>query len=186
MSKLLSGFAVVTLLVTSNVLSAQDNTQPNPLDDRGGLPIPETLEDLSNLALDFWLKFRQTNHAAYNYVNEAADFRAYQYVCKRHQLNIDLEPITLLSKQYLKQVIPVHFTEPEIALLKPLSDIQKAQYLNDMAGDVAAFEYGNRIALQSTKIRESGESKKTYCENIEIKYKQKYVALRATARRRLN
>ncbi|UTW58274.1 hypothetical protein KFE96_15820 [Kordiimonas sp. SCSIO 12603] len=179
-------FLVVGLLLGMSVAaSAQDRAAPSPFDDRGGLPVPETVEDLKNLTLDFWLKFRRTNQAAYNYINEAADFRAYQYVCKRHQLNIDIEPLTLLSKQYVKQVIPAHFTEPEIDIVNSLKDDAQTAFFEDMAGDVMSFEYGNRIAQQDTKIRDSGESKMTFCQDVETTYKEKYVALLATAQRRL-
>lgn len=176
---------VIMLMMVSLTAKAQDREAPSPLDDRGGLPVPETVEDLRNLALDFWLKFRRTNQAAYSYINEAADFRAYQYVCKRHQLNIDIEPLTLLSKKYVKEVIPAHFTEPELDIVNTLKGDAQNAFFNDMAGDVMSFEYGNRIAEQNTKIRDSGESKMTFCRDVETTYKEKYVALLATAQRRL-
>lgn len=175
----------VILLCCSLKSYGQETVRPNPLDDRGGLPIPKAVEDLQNLSLDFWLKFRKTNQNFYNYINSAADFRAYQHVCKRHELNVNIEPLTLLSRQYVRTVIPAHFTEPEFEILNTLSETEKTKFFDEMSGNILSFEYGRRIVEIDTKIRDSGKSKVAFCKDIEPTYKGQYIALLATAQRRL-
>jgi len=169
----------------------QNTTDPNdksiliPLDDRGGLPVPKNLTDLKNLSLAFWVKFRGTSQHVYRYVNEAAQFHAYTHVCKRHELNVTLAPITELSNYYIQAAIPAHYDEPEFTLLEPLPKKEQQRFLEDMSSDLYAFEYGFRTSTFSQAIAESGKTRKTFCANIENDYKHSYIALRAIAQRRL-
>jgi len=195
--KLQSVFIAVMVSTAVNcAVQAQDTTHsttppknkkaaPTPLDDRGGLPIPENLMGLKNLSLAFWVKFRSTNQQVYRFVNEAAQFQAYTQVCKRHELNISLAPITELANRYIQAAIPAHYDEPEFALLEPLGKQGQQAFLEDMSSDLYAFEFGFRIAEQNYKIQESGQTKKSFCKNIAEEYKHSYIALRATAQRRL-
>ena len=190
------------LSVISPAVYAQDDTEnqnqktrlpkkeavaerPSVLDERGGVPIPKTLADIKVLSLDYWLKFRKTNQALYKYVNEAAEFHAYLFVCKRHRLNVHMGPITTLAGNYLGTVIPAHYDEPEYKILNPLSGKEKTAFLKDMSSDLYAFELGNRIALQQVKIKESNKSKIIYCKGVKNKYYESYIALLSSARRRL-
>lgn len=194
--KLAHLLTVLTMLPIGEALhAAQDSSSTNdtqslkkeliPLDDRGGLPVPENLHDIKNLSLAFWIKFRGTSQRLYRYINEAAQFHAYSATCKRHELNISLGPITELAHRYIQATIPAHYAEPEFALLDPLSKKQQQEFLEDMASDVYAFEYGFRTAEHNREIEQSGKTRKTFCEEIEAEYKQSYIALRATALKRL-
>lgn len=178
--------AVTLSLLITAPLSAQSAARPNPLDDRGGLPVPQNLQDLKNLSLDFWLKFRQTNQRLYDYVNEAAEFHAYQFVCKRHDLNVQMGPVTKLAQKYLQATIPAHYDEPEFALLEKLTKTAQQDFLDDMSSDVYAFEFGMRVAQLRAKTRDSGKTKKVYCADIRKNYQDSYIALLATAKRNLN
>jgi len=155
------------------------------LDDRGGLLIPKDLPDLKNLSLSLWIKFRGTNQPVYHYVNEAAQFHAYNEVCKRHDLNVSLGPITRLSNHYIQTAIPAHYDEPEFALLDPMTKEDQQKFLEDMSSDLYAFEYGFRVAEQKQKIKNSGKTNKAFCEEVKTNYKNSYIALMATAQRRL-
>jgi len=155
------------------------------LDGRGGLPVPENLQDLKTLSLNLWIKFRGTSQQVYRFVNEAAQFHAYTYVCKRHELNLSHGPIIQLANYYIQAAIPAHYEEIEFALLEPLTKQQQQDFFDDMSGDLYAFEFGYRTAEQTQKITNSGETKKTYCEGVEKEFKDSYIALRATAFKRL-
>jgi len=163
-------------------LNAQETTAPNPLDDRGGLPVPKDLRDLKNLSLTFWLKFRQTDHNIYSYINEAAKFHAYAHVCKRHELNVSMGPIVELANRYLQASIPAHYEDLDFALLEPLSKEKQQIFLEDMSSDLYAFEFGYRVALQNQDIEKNGSTKKVYCESVEREFKLDYISLRATAK----
>ncbi|MBL4837106.1 MAG: hypothetical protein JKY34_05965 [Kordiimonadaceae bacterium] len=175
----------LSLCITSTASFSAPNNRPSPLDERGGLPVPKTLADLKVLSLDFWLKYRTTNQSYYRYVNEAAEFHSYIYVCKRHELNIQMGPITSLATQYLSAAIPAHYDDPEQAVLAPLSAAEQTAFINDMSSDLYAFELGHRIAAQTRKVKESGKSKPVYCKGVKNKYYKSYVALLASARKRL-
>jgi len=165
--------------------TSTDRTVNIQLSERGGLAVPENLLDLKTLSLAFWIKFRGTNQRVYFFVNEAAQFHAYAQVCKRHELNISQGPIIKLANRYIQAAIPAHYDEPEYELLDPLSKKQQQDFFEDMAGDLYAFEYGFRFAEQMQKIKGSGLTKKLYCEGVEKEFKLSYIALRATAMRRL-
>jgi len=169
--------------------SAQETAQKanvvNPLDDRGGLPVPENLHDLRNLSVTFWVKFRRTSQHLYRYVNETAQFHAYAHFCKRHELNLSIAPLTKLSHHYIQAAIPAHFDEPEFALLEPLSKKEQQDFLDDISGDIYNFEYGYRTAELQKIIDNSGKTKKQFCEGVEKEFKLSYMALRATANNRL-
>lgn len=174
----------VSLLTTA--LNAQDEPRrPNPLDERSGLPVPETMLDLRNLSVTLWIKFRQTNQHVYRYVNEAAQFNAYGEICKRHTLNLSMAEITELAHFYIQAAIPAHYDEPEFALLEPLSKRDQQNFLDDIAGDIYGFEYGFRSAELHRLIEEGGTTTKVYCEAVEENYKLSYMALLATAKKRL-
>lgn len=185
--------AILTVMIAAPVLSQDQATAPaetenplSPLGDRGGLPIPENLFDIKNLSLTFWIKFRGTSQYVYRFVNEAAQFQSYTHVCKRHELNISLSPITELANRYIQAAIPAHYDEPEFAILEPLTKNEQQAFLEDMSSDLYAFEYGFRIAQLNRLIADSGSTKKVYCESVEKDYKDSYIALRATAIRRLS
>jgi len=175
---------VISMAAVSNaqVKNVQPDNRPNPLDDRGGIPVPKNLTDLKNVSLTYWLKFRKTNQRLYNYINEATEFHAYLNVCKRHDLNVTMDMIMRQANLNLQASIPAHYEEPEFALLDPMTKAEQQVFLDDMSSDLYAFEYGNRIALLDAKVAESGKSKKVYCEGIKDEYFKKYVALLATAR----
>lgn len=165
--------------------SAQNPARPNPLDERSGLPIPKTMLDLRNLSVTLWIKFRQTNQHVYRYINEAAQFHAYGEICKRHELNLSMAPITELARYYIQAAVPAHYDEPEFALLEPLSKRKQQDFLDDIAGDIYGFEYGFRSSELHSMIEEGGTTRKVYCEAVEEEYKLSYMALRATAKNRL-
>ncbi|MFC3052921.1 hypothetical protein [Kordiimonas pumila] len=164
---------------------ATERKRPSPLDARGGIPIPKNLNDLKNISLTYWLKFRKTNQQLYNYINEAAEFHAYLNVCKRHELHISMDLIVRQANINLQAAIPAHYDEPEFGLLDPLSKEDQQAYLDDMSSDLYAFEYGYRVALLDEKVAKADETSKVFCETIQEEYYKKYVALLATARRNL-
>jgi len=176
----------IALCLSTGSSGAQESSKPSPLDDRGGMPVPKDLQDLKNLSLTFWLKFRQTDHRLYSYINKAAKFHAYTNVCKRNQLNISMGPIVELANKYLQASIPAHYEELDFAVLEPLSKEKQQIFLDDMSSDLYAFEYGYRVAIQNQNIKESGKSKKVYCQDIEHESKLDYVSLRAIAKIQLN
>jgi hypothetical protein len=172
-------------IMLASAAQAQQSAKVNPLDERGGLPVPETLLDLRNLSLTLWIKFRATNQQLYRYINETAQFHAYGQVCKRHELNLKMGPITKLSHHYIQATIPAHYEEPEFALLEPLGKTQQQAFLDDISGDIYGYEYGYRTFELQALIKQSDVSKKVYCEQVEKDYKLSYMALLATARNRL-
>ncbi len=153
---------------------------------RGNIPIPTNPEELRLVSLDLWLKFRRTNQRLYSYINEAAEFRAYSYLCKRHDLNVNLEPINQLVDRHLQQIIIAHYDEPDYAVLEKLSKAEQAELMTDISGDLYAFEYGYRVAQQNSVIETAGSTTNNYCSQAEKTYYQKYIALLATARRQTN
>lgn len=173
-------------LATSTAIAAQQ-ARPSPLDDRGGIPVPQNLTDLKNVSLTFWLKFRKTNQILYTYVNEAAEFHAYLNVCKRHELNIRMDLIMQLANINLQASIPAHYDEPEFGLLDPMSKTDQQAFLDDMSSDLYAFEYGRQVALLERAVTDSGKTSKSFCEGpIREEYAKKYIALLATAKKRLD
>ena len=162
-----------------------DRTTTIQLDERDGLPVPENLRDLKTLSLSLWIKFRGTGQHVYRFVNESAQFHAYTYVCKRHELNISQGPIIELANFYIQAAIPAHYEEFEYALLEALSKKQQQAFFDDMSGDLYAFEFGFRTAEQTRKIADSGKTKKVFCEGVKTEFKDSYIALRATALKRL-
>ena len=192
MLRFVAAFLIITFTVTldaslgiSQSASAQVRKELNPFenDDRGGLPIPENAEDLRVLSLTLWLKFQRTNQRLYNYVREAAEFRAYLHVCKRHDLNVNLQPINALSALNLQQVIIAHYEEPEFAVLETLDKPTQANLMKDIAGDIYAFEFGYKVAEQQAAITASKTTNQTFCAKIADDHFKKYVALLATAKR---
>lgn len=162
-----------------------DRTTTIQLDERGGLPVAGNLRELKTLSLSLWIKFRGTGMHVYRFVNEAAQFHAYTYVCKRHELNISHDPIVELANYYIQAAIPAHYEELEFSLLESLSKKQQQEFFDDMSGDLYAFEFGYRAAEQTRKITDSGKTKKAFCEDIRDEFKGTYIALRATAYKRL-
>ena len=186
---------IISASICASPVTAQDDQQGPvdekdqattiQLDERGGLPVPENLHDLKTLSLSLWIKFRRTGMHVYRFVNEAAQFHAYTYVCKRHELNISQGPIIELANYYIQAAIPAHYEELDFALLEPLSKQQQQAFFDDMSGDLYAFEFGYRTAEQTRIIADSGKTKKTYCEDVRDNFKGSYIALRATALKRL-
>lgn len=167
--------------------AAQDDTRKiSPLDDRGGMPIPKSLQDLKNLSLSFWIKFRATNQHYYVFVNEAAEFHAYSNLCKRHELSVSMDKITTVAHQFIEATVPSHYDEPELALLEPLSKDDLRAFTADMSSDVYAFEYGYRLAKLMQTIEKSRKTPKAFCRANATRYKDSYIALFMSARRTLN
>lgn len=178
--------SLVMLLISvcvGSVASAQVRKGTSLLDDRGGLMVPENPEDLRTVSLELWLKFHQTNQRLYNYVREASEFRAYIHTCKRHDLNVNMAPIHALSLRNLKQIILAHYEEPEFAVIEALNKEQQASLIDDIVGDIYAFEYGQKVAQQETTIAASKTTRQSFCEGVAEQNFEKYVALLATARR---
>ncbi len=168
-----------------NTDDLEQNTGNIKLDDRGDLPVPHNLTDLKNLGLALWVKFHKANLQAFRYVREAAQVQAYSRVCKRHKLNFSMTEITQLSNHYIQTAIPVHFEELEYALLKPLSKTDQRAFFEDMSSDIYGFEYGYRTHELEKLIDASDTTNQTYCRSVDAAYKDSYIALRATAKRRL-
>ncbi|WP_262695769.1 hypothetical protein [Kordiimonas aquimaris] len=172
----------LAMFIVTPSLTAQPREGVNPLDDRGGLMIPENTEDLRVVSLELWLKFQRTNQRLYNYIREAAEFRAYLHVCKRHDLNVNLRPINKLSARNLQQIILAHYEEPEYAVIEALDRPAQATLMDDIAGDIYAFEYGHRIAELRATITASEQTNQSFCATIADEHFKKYVALLATAK----
>ena len=182
-------FAMFSLLSISPVL-AQDAGQParNPLvdeEDRSGMWVPKNVPDLRIISQEWWQKFRRTNQRLYKYIGEAAEFRAYLQVCKRHDLNVDMAPINSLSSRHMQQILLALFKEAEYGILETLSKEQQAELMADVASDAYSFEYGYRIARQTAMIDVSGGTTNVYCGQVEETNFKKYIALRATAKREI-
>lgn len=157
----------------------------NNLDIRIGMPTPENLLDMKDHSVDLWIKSRQSNIQVFRYVNEAAELRAYLFVCKRHDLNLKMNRLAQLASRYLQAVVPAQYDEPELQLLETFTKSEQQDFLEDMAEDIYAFEFGMRVAMQDQRISESGKTKKTFCDTIEDEYFRAYIALLATANREL-
>lgn len=161
---------------------------PNPFDegdDRNGMWVPKNVADLRLISQDWWQQFRRTNQRQYKYIGEAAEFRAYLQVCKRHDLNVDMDSINALSSRHLQQILLALFKEAEYAILETQTKEQQAELMADVASDAYSFEYGYRIAHQTAIINVTGGTTNNYCEQIEETNFKKYIALRATAKREI-
>lgn len=178
-------FIALITLGLSNTTSAQQVRPNNNLDTRIGMPTPETLQDMKDHSVDLWIKSRQSNIQVFRFVNEVAELRAYLFVCKRHHLNLEMNPLAELSSKYLQAVLPAQYDEPELQLLENFDKDQQQVFLEDMAQDIYAFEFGMRVAQQNVKIKDSGLTKKAFCDTVDANYFKAYVALRATAKREL-
>ncbi|MEX0298688.1 MAG: hypothetical protein AB3N28_06435 [Kordiimonas sp.] len=178
-------FIALITLGLSNTTSAQQVSPNNNLDTRIGMPTPETLQDMKDHSVDLWIKSRQSNIQVFRFVNEVAELRAYLFVCKRHHLNLEMNPLAELSSKYLQAVLPAQYDEPELQLLENFDKDQQQVFLEDMAQDIYAFEFGMRVAQQNVKIKDSGLTKKAFCDTVDANYFKAYVALRATAKREL-
>jgi hypothetical protein len=177
-------FLILLIIIGVNSYAiAQARRGLSLLDDRGGLMVPENADDLRIVSLELWLKFHLTNQRLYNYIRESAEFRAYVHVCKRNDLNIDMKPIHALSIRNLSQVILAHYEEPEFTVLEAMTKQQQATLMEDIVGDLYAFEYGYKVAEQDTAITASGDTRQSFCEGIADTHFKKYVALLATAKR---
>ena len=182
-------FAVLSLFST-NLIMAQEAAEPkqNPLaeeDDRDGMWVPTNVTDLRLVSQDWWLKFRKTNQQLYNFVGEAAEFRAYLFVCKRHDLNVGMVGINALSNRNLQQILLALFKEAEYGILEAHTKEQQAEIMADIASDAYSFEYGYRVARQTAVISVSGKTTNNYCQQTEDLNFKKYIALRATAKRQI-
>jgi len=195
-------FALLCLLAAGPAL-AQDTPQvpaENPVkkpladpaqsplldaDDRNDMWTPKNVTDLRLISQEWWQKFRRTNQRLYKYVGEAAEFRAYLQVCKRHDLNVDMAPINDLSNSHLQQILLALFKEAEYRILETLGKEQQAELMADVASDAYSFEYGYRIARQTAVIAVSGDTTNAYCGQVEETNFKKYIALRATAKREI-
>ncbi|PCI64640.1 MAG: hypothetical protein COB37_00815 [Kordiimonadales bacterium] len=179
--------AFLLIAVAAAGATAQNRTgKANPLDGRGGLPIPQNLQDMKNLSLSLWIKFRATNQRYYRFVNEAAEFHAYSDLCKRHDLNISMDKITTVAHRFIEATIPAHYDDAEFVILDSLSKDELRAFTSDMSSDVYAFEYGYRLATLTQTIKKSRKSKKEFCKVNADRYKGSYFGLFASARRALD
>lgn len=153
---------------------------------RGNIPIPTNTEELRLVSLELWLKFRRTNQRLYNFIGEAAEFRAYSYICKRHDLNVNLSPINQLADRHIKQIILAHYEEPDYAVLETMEKSEQARLMTDIAADIYGFEYGYRLSEQTAIIDTTGSTTNNFCLQVEKVNYGKYIALLATARRQIN
>tara|TARA_R110002096_G_scaffold299538_3_gene494293 strand:+ start:135 stop:704 length:570 start_codon:yes stop_codon:yes gene_type:complete len=169
---------------TSASIAFQGKTNNN-LDVRIGMPTPKNLLDMKDHSVDLWIKSRQSNIQVFRYVNEVAELRAYLFVCKRHDLNLKMSRLAQLASRYLQAVVPAQYDEPELQLLETFTKPEQQAFLEDMAEDIYAFEFGMRVAMQDQRISDSGKTKKSFCDTIENEYFRAYVALLATANREL-
>lgn len=162
------------------------NRDPRLIDStRGNIPLATTPEELRLVSLELWLKFRQTNQSLYHYIKDAAEFRAYSYSCKRHELNVNLAPINALVSRHLQQILLAHYEEPDYAVLEELSKEDQAVLMLDMAADVYAFEYGYQTSAQRALIENAGATTNNYCVQAEDTYYGKYISLLRIARREM-
>ncbi|MBO6505942.1 MAG: hypothetical protein JJ850_02675 [Kordiimonadaceae bacterium] len=162
------------------------NRDPRFVDStRGNIPIPTNPEELRGVSLELWLKFRRTNQSLYRYIKEAAEFRAYAYSCKRHDLNVNFTQINALVSRHLQQILLAHYEEPDYAVLEDLSKEKQADLMADMAADVYGFEYGYQMSAQRTLIEQAGATTNNYCVQAEDNYYGKYISLLRTARREI-
>lgn len=175
---------IISFIITLSAV-AQPREGFDPGNDRGGLMIPENPDDLRVVSLELWLKFQLTGQRLYNFVREAAEFRAYLNVCKRHDLNVNMKPINAHAERNLQQIIIAHYEEPEYSVLEAMKKEDQARLMQDIASDLYAFEFGYRVATQRANIASSGKTNQTFCSAIADEYFKKYVALLATANKTL-
>lgn len=181
-SLLLSAFSTVSL--------AQDsvpNRDPRFVDNtRGNIPIPTNPEELQSISLDLWLKFRRTKQNLYHYIREASEFRAYSFLCKRHELNVNMTLINALVTRNLQQIILAHYEEPDYQVLESISKEEQAILMEDIASDLYSFEYGYQLSAQQSLIENAEATTNNYCIQAEDTFYGKYISLLATARRQRN
>ena len=195
MNRLFTALAILSLVSVSSATTAQQatdqeqsvpNRDPRFVDStRGNIPVPTNPEELRDVSLELWLKFRRTNQSLYHYIIDAAEFRAYSYSCKRHELNVDFKEINTLVSRNLQQILLAHFEEPDYTLLETLNREQQASLMKDLAADVYGFEYGFQMSAQRTLIEQVGATTNNYCVQAEDTYYGKYISLRRTARREI-
>jgi len=179
-----STFTLCVLLVSITLPAVtQQNQEPNKPIVRIGMPPPQNLSDMKDHSIDLWIKSRQNTLPPYRYINEAAEFRAYLFTCKRHDLNLQMGTVAKLVNKYIQAVIPAQYDEPELKLVLGLSKEEQQAFFGDMADEIYAFEFGMHVALQNIKIKESAKTNKSFCATIQNEYFQTYVALLATAKR---
>lgn len=196
MRRTIKGLVIVVGFIFSGPVFAQQtadepqsvpNRDPRIVDStRGNIPIPTNPEELRNVSLELWLKFRRTNQSLYRYVKEAAEFRAYSYSCKRHDLNVNFTQINALVSRHLQQILLAHFDEPDYAVLEALSREKQAELMVDMAADVYGFEYGYQMSAQRSLIEDAGATTNNYCAQAEDTYYGKYISLLRTARKEIS
>lgn len=195
MTRFMTALALLSLVSFSGAASVQDtsgqqqsvpNRDPRFVDStRGNIPVPTKPEELRDVSLELWLKFRRTNQSLYYYIKDAAEFRAYSYSCKRHELNVDFKEINALVSRNLQQILLAHYEEPDYAVLETLNREQQAALMKDLAADVYGFEYGFQMSAQRTLIEQAGATTNNYCVQAEDTYYGKYISLRRTARREI-
>lgn len=178
--------SVLVLLITGSQIShAQQPSSRSDIviDERAGLPIPEKPEDLRLITVEIWQRTRQTNQRLYSFAREAAQFRGYYNICRRHELNVDIEPINALAMRNLQQILLAHYEEPELAVLEAMPEEAQGPFVLDLAGDLYAFEYGSASTTILDAIAKSGDTRQTFCKRIAEENYNKYIALRATTKR---
>lgn len=176
---------LVLLLLGSHISQAQQprNRSDIIIDERAGLPVPEKPEDLRLITVEIWQRTRQTNQRLFSFAREAAQFRGYYNICRRHELNVDIEPINALALRNLQQILLAHYEEPEFAILEAMPEEAQGPFILDLAGDLYAFEYGSASSTLMNAIAQSGNTRQTFCTRIADENYNKYIALRATTRR---
>ncbi len=177
----------VALSLWAAPIAAQENVpdrDPRFVDStRGNIPIPTTPEELQSISLDLWLKFRRTKQNLYHYIRDASEFRAYSFMCKRHELNVNMGQINALVLRNLQQIILAHYEEPDYQILESLSKEEQARLMIDIASDIYSFEYGYQLSAQRSLIENAEATTNNFCVQADDTFYGKYISLLATARR---
>lgn len=173
------------LILASNApVAAQEEqtyTVPDPIFEMENAALAE----LRGWSLDKWFTVRTTNHPLYTYAMETVRFRAYQHICRRHDLNVDMTTLNEVAVGNLSEVIAAHYEEAEWLKFGNMSERDIRTFIADVGHDIYAFEYASALAdIRATK-EETGDTTKAFCTGIAKEYQDSYIALRATARRKL-
>ncbi|NVJ99179.1 MAG: hypothetical protein HWE25_13575 [Alphaproteobacteria bacterium] len=181
MLRFVSMFSFVFLSIP---VQSQDNIRvevPDPLF------VAETKDkaDLRAWSIDKWQAVRKTNHPLYTYAMGTTRFRAYQQYCKRHRLNVDLAVLNEMALGNLSEIIVAHYEETEWVKLQGQNPDEIRSFVADLGQDIYAFEYATALGEIGAEKEKAGLTTKAYCDGIAQEYQDSYIALRATAKRRL-
>lgn len=179
-------FSLTALVFLTAINASAQQRAPRSdiiIDERAGLPIPKNAADLRNNTLETWQRTRKTNQSQFNFSRETAEFRAYLSVCRRHDLKVDMKVLSNLALRNIQQILLAHYEEPEFVVLEAMTQEKQANFVEDVAADIYAFEYGTATATMGSAIETSGNTRQTFCTRVADENFQKYVALRTIAQR---